>query len=106
MVNVGHPEGHDELEKVLTATMRKAFPQVIRDPMKDTSTLLVAGQGPLSAGRLRAAAARLPIPLREPARQAARRIEDGLTGGTVYTDDRAPVEWLIDKSIVKYAAGK
>jgi hypothetical protein len=23
----------------------------------------------------------------------------------VYTDDKAPVEWLIDKSIVDYAAG-
>jgi hypothetical protein len=28
-----------------------------------------------------------------------------LTGGDVFTDDRAPVEWLIDASIVKYAAG-
>ena len=23
----------------------------------------------------------------------------------MYTDDRAPVEWLIDRSIVDYAAG-
>ncbi len=28
----------------------------------------------------------------------------GLRGGTVYTDDRAPVEWLIDGSILKVAA--
>ena len=27
-----------------------------------------------------------------------------LRGGDVYTDDKAPVEWLIDKSIVDYAA--
>ena len=27
-----------------------------------------------------------------------------LEGGSVYTDDKAPVEWLIDKSIVDYAA--
>ena len=26
------------------------------------------------------------------------------TGGPVYTDDKAPVEWLIDRSIVSYAA--
>jgi hypothetical protein len=26
-------------------------------------------------------------------------------GGEAYSDDRAPVEWLIDKSIVNYAAG-
>jgi hypothetical protein len=29
----------------------------------------------------------------------------GLRGGTVYTDDRAPVEWLTDLSIIRYAAG-
>ena len=29
----------------------------------------------------------------------------GCGGGDVYTDDKAPVEWLIDKSIVEYAAG-
>ena len=28
-----------------------------------------------------------------------------LKGGTVYTDDHAPVEWLIDESIISYAAG-
>jgi hypothetical protein len=27
-------------------------------------------------------------------------------GGTVYTDDRAPVEWLIDRSILGYAASE
>ena len=32
IVNVGHPEGSDALEKVLTATMGEAFPPVLRDP--------------------------------------------------------------------------
>jgi hypothetical protein len=27
-----------------------------------------------------------------------------LGGEEAYTDDRAPVEWLIDRSIVEYAA--
>jgi hypothetical protein len=35
---------------------------------------------------------------------AAQRLETPLRGGAVYTDDRAPVEWLIDASIVKVAA--
>jgi hypothetical protein len=26
-----------------------------------------------------------------------------LEGGDVYSDDKAPVEWLIDKSILDYA---
>ena len=37
--------------------------------------------------------------------RAASRLRPGLSGGTVYTDDHAPVEWLVDESLVKYAAG-
>ena len=36
---------------------------------------------------------------------AAARLAPGLRGGRVYTDDVAPVEWLIDSSIVQFAAG-
>jgi hypothetical protein len=36
--------------------------------------------------------------------QAAARLAPALPGGEVYTDDRAPVEWLIDASIVQVAA--
>jgi len=60
---------------------------------------------PLSAERLRRAAPELPAGLRSTARAAAARIGPPLRGGTVYTDDKTPVEWLIDKSIVDYAAG-
>ena len=35
---------------------------------------------------------------------AAARLAPALPGGAVYTDDRAPVEWLIDASIVHVAA--
>ena len=35
----------------------------------------------------------------------APRLEPPLEGGEVYTDDRAPVEWLVDRSILGYAAG-
>jgi spermidine synthase len=105
VVNVGHPEGQDDLEKVLTATIREVFPKVMRDPMEDTNTLLVASKARLSAEHLRDAARSMPDELRGTALAAAARLEPGLTGGEVYTDDKAPVEWLIDKSIVDYAAG-
>ena len=105
LVNVGHPEGQEGLEKVLTATMEEAFAHVVRDPIEDANTILAASDGPLSASRLRAAIPSLPAGLRRTARAAAARIEPPLPGGTVYTDDRAPVEWLIDESIVDYAAG-
>ncbi|MGH2762642.1 MAG: spermidine synthase [Thermoleophilaceae bacterium] len=104
IVNAGHPEGQDDLEEVLTATMGEVFPHLLRDPIEPTNTLIVASEAPLSAARLRDAAGRLPEGLRATALAAARRLEPPLRGGDVYTDDKAPVEWLIDKSIVEYAA--
>jgi spermidine synthase len=104
LVNAGHPEGNDDLERVLGATMDDVFATVLRDPAESTNTLLIATDGDASAERLRRAIPRLPAELRPRARQAAGRIGARLDGGTVYTDDRAPVEWLIDASIVEVAA--
>jgi spermidine synthase len=103
-INVGHPEGSDDLEEVLTATMGSVFATVLRDPSQDVNTVLVATDARVSAARLRAAVPALPPPLRPVAAAAARRLAPGLPGGRVYTDDHAPVEWLIDASIVEVAA--
>jgi spermidine synthase len=103
IVNVGHPEGSGALERVLGRTMATAFPRVLRDPVEPTNTLLVAAAGPLSAARLRGAARTLPVELRALARRAAARLAPRLPGGEVYSDDRAPVEWLVDSSLLEYA---
>ncbi|HMI81155.1 MAG TPA: spermine synthase, partial [Solirubrobacterales bacterium] len=103
VVNVGHPEGGRELERVLGRTMAAAFPRVLRYPTEPTNTLLVAGEGAFSAARLRANAGTLPAPLHPEAREAAARLAPRLPGGEVYTDDRAPVEWLVDSSLLEYA---
>jgi spermidine synthase len=105
IVNVGHPEDSDELETVLGRTMAAAFPVVWRYPIEDTNTLLVASEAPLSPARLRSAAPRLPPQLRPPAFEAAAALAPRLPGGEVYTDDHAPVEWLIDASLLEYADG-
>jgi spermidine synthase len=104
VINVGHPAGEDRLERDLTRTMRTAFPSVLRDPIMPTNTLLVASATPASPARLRAQVPLLPPVLRPLALGEAARIAPPLAGGEVLTDDRAPVEWLIDASIVKYAA--
>ncbi len=106
IVNVGHPDGNDDLETVVGRTMAEVFPSVLRDPFNRTNTLLAATDSPASDGRLRTAAAALPRPLRAPATEQARRVGARLSGGTVYTDDRAPVEWLVDRSILGYAASR
>ena len=102
MVNVGHPEHSDRLEKVLSATMGSVFAHVLRDPSQPVNTILLASDAPISAARL--AAARTPAALAPVAAATAGRLAPALRGGDIYTDDRAPVEWLIDASIVKVAA--
>jgi len=104
IVNVGHPADSPRLEQVLSATMGSVFGHVVRDPAQDVNTQLMASDVPLSAGRLRAAAARMDPALAPVAEAAADRLAPALRGGRVYTDDVAPVEWLIDASIVQVAA--
>jgi spermidine synthase len=105
IVNVGHPEGSNELERVIGRTMAEAFPVVLRDPIEDENTLLIGGERG-SGEQLREAAAGLVPELQTIARTEAARLEPALDGGEVYTDDRAPVEWLVDRSILGYAAGE
>jgi spermidine synthase len=106
VVNVGHPSGSDELETVIGRTMAEAFTTVFRDPFDETNTLLLGSEAPATNTRLRSAATGLPGPLDPVARRQAARIGPRLPGGTVYTDDLAPVEWLVDRSILGYAAGE
>jgi spermidine synthase len=106
IVNVGHPDGNDDLEKVVGRTMAEAFPTVLRDPIEDTNTLLLGTEAPISVRRLRQAGPGLPTDLQQRVDLEAARIGPRLGGGEVYTDDRAPVEWLIDRSILGYAAGE
>lgn len=104
IVNAGHPEGNDDLERVLGATMAAVFPTVLRDPIEPTNTLLLGTEAPASAERLAASIPDLPRGLRAIAFDSATRVASRLPGGDVYTDDVAPVEWLIDRSILGYAA--
>lgn len=103
IVNVGEPEGTDGLERVLAATMRESFAVVLRDPVTVTNVLLVGGIGSTSAQRLLAAAPTLPVALRPLAYASVARLGPALRGGDVYSDDLAPVEWLVDSSIIEFA---
>jgi spermine/spermidine synthase len=106
VVNVGHPEGQDDLERVLSATMAEVFPTVVRDAVEHTNTVIMGTAGAVSPRRLEQSLTYVPPDLRVPARQTAVRIQPRLSGGSVYTDDKAPVEWLVDQSILNYAAGE
>lgn len=96
VMNVGHPETSDKLEKTLTATLAKVFGRknIQRDPVADTNTLLVAGNPDVSD---------LPEGLEDLGSEISAALEPGLRGGEVFTDDKAPVEWLIDLSLAEVA---
>jgi hypothetical protein len=83
--------------------MADVFPNVMRDPIEDTNTLLVGSEAPVSGDRLANAVPELPEDLRVIAARESLNLERRLPGGEVYTDDVAPVEWLIDRSILGYA---
>jgi spermidine synthase len=104
LINVGHPADSDRLEKVLTATMGSVFDHVARDPVKRTNTILIGSDTEPSRTVLERAEFELPNELRPLAGGAAARLAAPLRGGEVYTDDHAPVEWLVDASIVHEAA--
>jgi spermidine synthase len=105
VINIGHPRGSEKLERVVAATLRAVFPTVLRDPVRPTNTIVIGTAAPRAgAARLRAALPRLPRALRPVVARIADRLGPALPGGEVYTDDRAPVEWLIDASILRYAA--
>lgn len=106
VVNVGHLPDSDSLEKVVSATLRAVFPVVVRDVVSNTNSLLLASTQPISAARLIATGWRIPPELGALTAQVAGQIRPALAGGSVYTDDRAPVEWLTDLSILRYAIGK
>jgi hypothetical protein len=106
VVNVGHLPGSDALEKVVSATLGAAFPYVARDLQSDTNSLVVASTRPVSAEQLVANRPVLPQGLVPLAERVAGQMGPALTGGRVYTDDKSPVEWLTDLSILQYAIGK
>ena len=103
VVNVGHPLGEHRLERVVSATLGAVFRHVLRDPMTDTNSLLIASQARLDPKRLTTRS--LPAAVHALASREAARLSAPLTGGQVFTDDKAPVEWLIDQSFVDYAKG-
>ena len=82
---------------------------MLRDPAQSENTQLVATDAPgAGAGPVRAAVAGGAVPsgLVPLARDAAGRLGPGLDGGgaSCYTDDRAPIEWLIDASLAEVAS--
>ena len=107
-INVGHPEGERRAREGRSrATLRhvvRARRCATRSSRRTRCWSRARRRRRRGALRARGAGAAGATCGRSP-REAAARLAPAAHGGEVFTDDRAPVEWLIDASIVKYAAG-
>ena len=107
IVNVGHPEGAGRPREGAHGHDRRGAPA--RDALTRSRTPTRCSWRARRRSRRTACARPSPTFRRAPAHRARGRPAASaapLEGGEVYTDDRAPVEWLIDKSIVDYASGE
>jgi spermidine synthase len=104
VVNAGRTTTDFRLVDALAGTMRAVFPYVIAiDVARYSNTMLIGSNEPLSREALMHHLDALPetSPIREVAAWslAAGNIRAMAPGGQVFTDDRAPVELVIDQMI-------
>jgi spermidine synthase len=105
IINVGHPKGSDRLNNVLAAGLAESFDHVWRSDTQPTNTQLLASNDPIVPEAIVPAVAEIPGLIPTAARETT-LLRPANTDTKPFSDDRAPVEWLIDKSIVEYAAGR
>ncbi len=86
------------------AGLRESFSYVARDPITQREHTACRRRSTAAGRTAPRAIPALDPRVRPIAEQMAKRLEPALEGGDVFTDDRAPVEWLIDRSIISYAA--
>lgn len=105
MINVGKVPGDDELAAAIASTMRSVFPSVYSFPAGSFNQMLVATAAETSPRDLEERAQSMPPEIDNLARKAIASLEVVEPGGTILTDDKAPVEWLTDQMIIHYASG-
>ena len=103
MANVGTVPGDERLPEAIAGTMATEFAAVYRWRVGDFNEIVAGFAQPLTRPQLLGRMATAPpalIPLAPPPDRVRRQppLADPLT------DDRAPVEWLTDQMIVRYAA--
>ena len=103
-LNVAAVPGDRRLVRGIGRTVAAELPQVLEWPALRFNTLVLGLTEPLAPRELERRLANGPddlAPLRELLAREARTLE---ASGRVWTDDRAPVEWITDRMIIAYAA--
>jgi spermidine synthase len=103
-LNVAAVPDDERLVDAVGGTLAAEFPQVLEWPALRFNTFVLGFTDPLTRSELRRRLARGPAPLAPLRRLLAQEARPMKVADSPWTDDRAPVEWLTDRMIVKYAA--
>lgn len=109
-INVGHVVGDERLVDAIAATMQRVFPSVFVIDLPGygvTNSIVVATMRPSSLADFAHNAARLEHPV---LRHVIAYVQDHARvwsgEGIVFTDDRAPVEHVVDQMILNYVQAR
>jgi spermidine synthase len=103
IANVGRIPGDDGLPDAIAGTMATRFASVYQWQVGGFNEIVAGFTRLTTAAQLRARLASAPPALR-PAAALADRLRAVPPSSDPLTDDRAPVEWMTDQMIVRYAA--
>lgn len=103
MANVGRVPGDARLPDAIAGTMATVFPSVYRWSSGSYNDIVVAFRDSVSAGDLQRRLDAAPSGLAGVAREVG-GVSAIAPSNDPLTDDEAPVEWLTDQMIVRYAA--
>jgi spermidine synthase len=103
MANVGRVPGDDRLPDAIAGTMATRFASVYRWPSGDFNVIVAGFSTAVSRDELVRRLGFAPADLAA-VRDSADRMVQVAPSSDPLTDDRAPVEWLTDQMIVRYAA--
>jgi spermidine synthase len=103
MANVGRVPGDNRLPDAIAGTMATRFASVYRWSSGDFNVIVAGFANPVSRAELVRRLGSAPADLAS-VRDAAAQMTAVAPSTDPLTDDRAPVEWLTDQMIVRYAA--
>jgi len=96
------PSDHELVEKT-AGTLATVFPQVLRWQALDFNALVIGFERPLAPGTLDRARGAAPARLRPLLRLLEAQAKTVAPIDDPWTDDRAPVEWVVDRMIIRAA---
>jgi spermidine synthase len=97
------PDNHG-LADAIARTLRSEVPQVVTWQPLRFNQIVIGLDRPAPVATLRSRARETGPELRALGELLASGLREGGTRGEVWTDDRAPVEWITDRMIVEFAA--